>query len=65
MQQRFKEQFTFEISTNRDDILDRLPSKRKELERIAKANKEEAERIKKQMEERERKEAEQREKERA
>lgn len=65
MQQRFKEQFTFEISTNRDDILDRLPSKRKELECIAKANKEEAERIKKQMEERERKEAEQREKERA
>lgn len=65
IQQRFKEQFTFEISTNRDDILDRLPSKRKELERIAKANKEEAERIKKQMEERERKEAEQREKERA
>ena len=40
IQQRFKEQFTFEISTNRDDILDRLPSKRKELERIAKANKE-------------------------
>lgn len=65
LHQRFKEQFTFEISTNRDDILDRLPSKRKELERIAKANKEEAERIKKQMEERERKEAEQREKERA
>lgn len=65
IQQCFNEQFTFEISTNRDDILDRLPSKRKELERIAKANKEEAERIKKQMEERERKEAEQREKERA
>lgn len=65
MQQRFTEQFAFEISANRDDILDRLPSKRKELERIAQADKEEAERIKKQMEERERKEAEQREKERA
>ena len=65
MHQRFTEQYTFEVSTNRDDILDRLPSKRKELERIAKANKEEAERIKKEMEERERKEAEQREKERA
>ena len=65
MQKHFSEQFTFEISTNRDDILDRLPSKRKELERIAQANAEEAERIKKQMEERERKEAEQREKERA
>lgn len=65
MQSRFTEQYTFEISSNRDDILDRLPSKRKELERIAQADKEEAERIKKQMEERERKEAEQREKERA
>lgn len=65
MQKHFSEQFTFEISANRDDILDRLPSKRKELERIAQANAEEAERIKKQMEERERKEAEQREKERA
>lgn len=64
MQQRFTEQYTFELSTNRDDILNRLPSKRKELERIAAANAEEAERIKKQMEERERKEAEQREKER-
>lgn len=65
MHQRFTEQFAFEISTNRDDILDRLPSKRNELERIAKANKEEAERIKKQMEERERAEAERRSKEKA
>lgn len=65
MHQRFTEQFAFEISTNRDDILDRLPSKRNELERIAKANKEEAERIKKQMEERERAEAERRAKEKA
>lgn len=65
LQKRFKEQYTLEISSNRDDIIDRLPSKRKELERIAQADKEEAERIKKQMEERERKEAEQREKERA
>lgn len=64
LQQRFTERFTSEISTTRDDILDRLPSKRTELERIAAANAEEAERIKKQMEERERKEAEQREKER-
>lgn len=65
MQQRFTEQYAFEISTNRDDILDRIPSKRKEMERIAKANAEEAARIKAQMEERDRKEAEQREKERA
>lgn len=65
MTERFTEQYAFEISTTRDDILDRMPSKRKELERIAKANAEEAERIKAQMEERDRKEAEQREKERA
>ena len=65
MYQRLTEQYTFEISATRDDILDRLPSKRKELERMAKANAEEAERIRKAMEERERKEAEQREKERA
>ncbi len=65
MHKRFSEQFTFEISTTRDDILDRLPSKRKELECMAQADAEEAERIRKQMEERERKEAEQRGKERA
>ncbi|MGN0228983.1 MAG: hypothetical protein ACI4BH_04145 [Muribaculaceae bacterium] len=65
LHQRFTEQYSFEISTNRDEVLDRLPSKRKELERIAQANAEEAARIKAQMEERERKEAEQREKERA
>ena len=65
LHQRFSEQFTFDVSATRDDIIDRLPSKRKELERIAQANAEEAERIRKAMEERERKEAEQREKERA
>ena len=65
LRQKLQEQFAFEVGTTKQDILDRLPSKRKELERIAQADKEEAERIKKQMEERERKEAEQREKERA
>lgn len=65
LQQRFTEQYTFELSATRDDIIDRLPSKRKELERIAQANAEEAERIRKAMEERERKEAELRERERA
>ena len=65
LQQRFTEQYSFEVAATRDDIMDRLPSKRKELERIAKANAEEAERIRRAMEERERKEAEQREKERA
>ena len=63
--QRFNEQYAFEVSSTRDDISDRLPSKRKELESIAQADAEQAARIKAQMEERERKEAEQREKERA
>lgn len=63
--ERFKEQYAFEVGGTRSDILDRLPSKKKELERIASANTEEAERIRKQMQEREQMEAEQREKERA
>lgn len=54
---RFKEQFPFEVQGVRDDILDRLPSKRLELERIAKANADEAARIKADMEARERAEA--------
>ena len=64
LRQRFTEQYAFEVSSTRDDILDRMPSKRKELERIAQANAEEDERIKKQMEEREREEAARREQER-
>lgn len=58
-------QFSIAVESERQQALDMMPSKRKELERIAQADKEEAERIKKQMEERERKEAEQREQERA
>lgn len=54
---RFKEQFLFEVQSTRDDILDRLPSKKKELERIAKASAEEAAKIKAQMEAKEREEA--------
>lgn len=54
-----------QIEDLRDEILDRLPSKRKELEKIALASKEEAERIKKELEEKERAAAEQYEKERA
>ncbi|MCI7615135.1 MAG: hypothetical protein MSS61_07280 [Bacteroidales bacterium] len=54
---RFKEQFPFEVQSSRDDILDRLPSKKKELERIAKSSAEEAAKIKAQMEEKEREEA--------
>lgn len=54
---RFKEQFPFEVQSMRDDIFDRLPSKKKELERIAKASEEEAARIKAEMEAKEREEA--------
>ncbi len=63
--ERFKEQFPFEVSGTRDDIQDRMPSKRKELERIAKASAEEAARIKADMEARERAEAARKEAERA
>lgn len=65
LSKRFTEQYTYEVSTSRDEIEHRLPSKRYELGCIAQANAEEAERIKRQMAERERQEAEQREKERA
>jgi len=65
LRKRFAEQYSFGVESSRNDIMTRLPSKRVELERIAAANAEEAERIRKQMEDRERMEAEQREKERA
>ena len=65
LHQRFAEHYSFVVSTNRDGILDRLPSKRKELERMAQSSAEEAERIREQMEERDRVEAERAEKERA
>lgn len=65
---RFREQFPFEVQATRDDILDRLPSKKKELGRIARASAEEAARIKAEMVAKEqaeaaRKEAERRERE--
>ena len=51
--QQFTNQYKYEIETNRDYILDRLPSKKKELEKIATANAEEAARLQKEKEERE------------
>lgn len=54
---RFKEQFPFEVSSTRDDILDRMPSKKKELERMAKVSAEEAAKIKAQLQAKEREEA--------
>lgn len=56
---------SFEVQSTRDDILDRMPSKKKELERIAKASAEEVARIKAEMEAKERAEAARKEKERA
>ena len=61
---QFKEQYAAEIQDNKDYILDRMPSKKANLERIAKANAEEAARMKAEMEERQRKEAEAQEAER-
>ena len=61
---QFKEQYAAEIQDNKDYILDRMPSKIANLERIAKADAEEAARMKAEMEERQRKEAEAQEAER-
>ena len=55
---RFKDHYTSNVIAKRDYIIDRLPSKHHELETLANANKEEAERIKTEKAERERKEAE-------
>ena len=61
---QFTEQYTAEIQDNKDFILDRLPSKKANLERMAQADAAEAARVKAEMEERQRKEAEGREAER-
>lgn len=61
---QFKEQYAAEIQDNKDYILDRMPSKKANLERIAKVNAAEAARMKAEMEERQRKEAEAQEAER-
>lgn len=61
---RFCEQYTFEVGSTRDDILDRMPSKRAELQRIAAADAQEAARIKELMRQRELAEAQRKEAER-
>lgn len=61
---QFTEQYTAEIQDNKDFILDRLSSKKTNLERMAQADAAEAARVKAEMEERQRKEAEEREAER-
>lgn len=61
---QFKEQYEFEVDSTKQYIIDRLPSKKANLERMAQASAEEAARIKAEMEARQRKEAEQQEAER-
>lgn len=64
LSERFTKQFPFEVESTRDEILDRLPSKKKELERMAKASAEEAAKIKAEIQAREQAEAAQKEAER-
>jgi hypothetical protein len=54
---KFEEQYTFEVGNTRDEIIAVLPSKRMELQRIAQANAEEAERLKAELAAREAEEA--------
>lgn len=61
---QFAEQYDFEVDSTKQYIIDRLPSKKTNLERIAQANEAEAARIKANMEARQRKEAEEQEAER-
>ena len=61
---QFKEQYEFEIDSTKQYTIDRLPSKKTNLERMAQASAEEAARIKAEMEARQRKEAEEQEAER-
>lgn len=65
LHKQFIEQYIAEVGDNLDYILDRLPSKKANLEKMAKANAEEAARIKAEMEARQKVEAERLEKERA
>ena len=54
---RFTEQYQFEVASYRDQILDELPSKKDGLERAAKADEEEKQRIAAQLKAREQEEA--------
>lgn len=61
---KFAEQFKYELESNVDDLVNRLPSKKRELEQIAKAGAEEAERRRQEIATREAEEARRREEER-
>ena len=65
LHRQFIEQYMAEVGDTLDYTLDRLPSKKANLEKIAKANAEEAARMKAEMEARQKAEAERIEKERA
>jgi membrane protein involved in colicin uptake len=54
---RFEEQYTFEVGDYRNELLDKLPSKKTELERAAQADAAEAARIKAELAQREAAEA--------
>lgn len=57
LMQQFREQFQFEVGEYRDNILDMLPSKKAELERMQKADKEEKARMAAKLKEQEEAEA--------
>ena len=61
---QFENQYDFEVDSTKQYIIDRLPSKKANLERMAQVNEEEAARIKAEMEARQRQEAEAQEAER-
>ena len=61
---QFENQYDFEVDSTKQYIIDRLPSKKANLERMAQASAEESARIKAEMEARQRKEAEAQEAER-
>ena len=64
LKKKFEDMYTSEVQDNKNYIIDRMFSKKNNLERIAKANVDEASRIKAEMEEHQRKEASLREEER-
>ena len=57
LMQQFREQFQFEVAEYRDSIIDMLPSKKAELERMQKANEEEKARMAAELKAREEEEA--------
>ena len=65
LNRQFSEQYAFEVGDAVNYIIDRLPSKRANLEKMAQANAEEAARIKAEMEARQRAEAQRMEQERS